>query len=72
MTVSISNGTIENSKFDLSNQTFTEYSVKIRGGATSKITFTSENNRFFLDEVKVVAIVKEPKEPTVTLGFTAA
>ena len=71
MTVSISNGTIENSKFDLSNQTFTEYSVKIRGGATSKITFTSENNRFFLDEVKVVAIVKEPKEPTVTLGFTA-
>lgn len=72
MTVSISNGTIENSKFELSNQTFTEYSVKIRGGATSKITFTSENNRFFLDEVKVVAIVKEPKEPTVTLGFTAA
>lgn len=72
MTVSISNGTIENSKFDLSNQTFTEYSVKIRGGATSKITFTSENNRFFLDEVKVVAIVKEPKEPTITLGFTAA
>lgn len=72
MTVSISNGTIENSEFDLSNQTFTEYSVKIRGGATSKITFTSENNRFFLDEVKVVAIVKEPKEPTVTLGFTAA
>lgn len=72
MTVSISNGTIENSKFDLSNQAFTEYSVKIRGGATSKITFTSENNRFFLDEVKVVAIVKEPKEPTVTLGFTAA
>ena len=72
MTVSISNGTIENSKFDLSNQTFTEYSVKIRGGATSKITFTSENNRFFLDEVMVVAIFKEPKEPTVTLGFTAA
>lgn len=75
MTVSISNGTIENSKFDLSNQMFTEYSVKIRGGATSKITFTSENNRFFLDEVKVVAIVKEPiivKEPTATLGFTAA
>lgn len=75
MTVTISNGTIEKSKFDLSNQTFTEYSVKISGGATSKITFTSENKRFFLDEVKVVAIVKEPiivKEPTATLGFTAA
>ena len=75
MTVKISNGTIEKSGFDLSNQTFTEYSVKISGGATSKITFTSSNNRFFLDEVKVVAIVKEPiivKEPTATLGFTAA
>ncbi len=75
MTVEISNGTIEKSVFDLSNQTFTEYSVKISGGATSKITFTSSNNRFFLDEVKVVAIVKEPiivKEPTATLGFTAA
>lgn len=75
MTVKISNGTIEKSEFDLSNQTFTEYSVKISGGATSEITFTSSGNRFFLDEVKVVAIVKEPiivKEPTATLGFTAA
>lgn len=75
MTVKISNGTIEKSEFDLSNQTFTEYSVKISGDATSKITFTSSENRFFLDEVKVVAIVKEPiivKEPTATLGFTAA
>ena len=75
MTVEISNGTIEKSVFDLSNNTFTEYSVKISGGATSKITFTSSENRFFLDEVKVVAIVKEPiivKEPTATLGFTAA
>lgn len=72
MSVTISDGTIETSEFELINNTFTEYSVKIRGGATSKITFTSENNRFFLDEVKVVAIVKEPKEPTVTLGFTAA
>lgn len=53
MTVAISNGTIEEAEFVLSNNTFTEYSVKIRGGATSKITFTSENNRFFLDEVKV-------------------
>ena len=72
MSVTISDGTIETSEFELINNTFTEYSVKIRGGATSKITFTSENNRFFLDEVKVVAIVKVPKEPTVTLGFTAA
>lgn len=72
MSVTISDGTIETSEFELINNTFTEYSVKISGGATSKITFTSENNRFFLDEVKVVAIVKEPKEPTVTLGFTAA
>ena len=69
MSVTISNGTIETSEFELINNTFTEYSVKISGGATSKITFTSENKRFFLDEVKVVAIVKEP---TATLGFTAA
>lgn len=75
MSVTISDGTIEASEFELINNTFTEYSVKISGGATSKITFTSENKRFFLDEVKVVAIVKEPiivKEPTATLGFTAA
>lgn len=75
MSVTISDGTIETSEFELINNTFTEYSVKISGGATSKITFTSENKRFFLDEVKVVAIVKEPiivKEPTATLGFTAA
>lgn len=72
MSVTISDGTIETSEFELINNTFTEYSVKISGGATSKITFTSSENRFFLDEVKVVAIVKEPKEPTVTLGFTAA
>ena len=69
MSVTISDGTIETSEFELINNTFTEYSVKISGGATSKITFTSENKRFFLDEVKVVAIVKEP---TATLGFTAA
>lgn len=72
MSVTISDGTIETSEFELINNTFTEYSVKISGGATSKITFTSSEARFFLDEVKVVAIVKEPKEPTVTLGFTAA
>lgn len=72
MSVTISDGTIETSEFELINNTFTEYSVKISGGATSKITFTSSEGRFFLDEVKVVAIVKEPKEPTVTLGFTAA
>lgn len=72
MSVTISDGTIETSEFELINNTFTEYSVKISGGATSKITFTSSEDRFFLDEVKVVAIVKEPKEPTVTLGFTAA
>lgn len=72
MSVTISDGTIETSEFELINNTFTEYSVKISGGATSKITFTSSVDRFFLDEVKVVAIVKEPKEPTVTLGFTAA
>lgn len=75
MSVTISDSTIETSEFELINNTFTEYSVKISGGATSKITFTSENKRFFLDEVKVVAIVKEPiivKEPTATLGFTAA
>lgn len=64
MTVSISNGTIENSKFDLSNQTFTEYSVKIRGGATSKITFTSSEDRFFLDEVKVKQVAVAT--PTIT------
>lgn len=69
MSVTISDGTIETSDFELINNTFTEYSVKISGGATSKITFTPENKRFFLDEVKVVAIVKEP---TATLGFTAA
>ncbi len=72
MSVTISDGTIETSEFELINNTFTEYSVKISVGATSKITFTSSEDRFFLDEVKVVAIVKEPKEPTVTLGFTAA
>lgn len=64
MTVAISNGTIEEAEFVLSNNTFTEYSVKIRGGATSKITFTSENNRFFLDEVKVKQVAVAT--PTIT------
>lgn len=53
MSVTISDGTIETSEFELINNTFTEYSVKISGGATSKITFTSSEDRFFLDEVKV-------------------
>lgn len=64
MTVEISNGTIENSVFVLSNKTFTEYSVKISGGATSKITFTSSKNRFFLDEVKVKQVAVAT--PTIT------
>lgn len=64
MTVAISNGTIEEAEFVLSNNTFTEYSVKIRGGATSKITFTSENKRFFLDEVKVKQVAVST--PTIT------
>lgn len=64
MTVAISNGTIEEAEFVLSNNTFTEYSVKIRGGATSKITFTSENKRFFLDEVKVKPVLVAT--PTIT------
>lgn len=64
MTVEISNGTIEKSVFDLSNNTFTEYSVKISGGATSKITFTSSENRFFLDEVKVKQVAVST--PTIT------
>lgn len=64
MSVTISDGTIETSEFELINNTFTEYSVKISGGATSKITFTSSEDRFFLDEVKVkqVAVVT----PTIT------
>lgn len=64
MSVTISDGTIETSEFELINNTFTEYSVKISGGATSKITFTSSEYRFFLDEVKVKQVAVAT--PTIT------
>ena len=64
MSVTISDGTIETSEFELINNTFTEYSVKISGGATSKITFTSSVARFFLDEVKVKQVAVAT--PTIT------
>lgn len=64
MSVTISDGTIETSEFELINNTFTEYSVKISGGATSKITFTSSEARFFLDEVKVKQVAVAT--PTIT------
>ena len=64
MSVTISDGTIEASEFELINNTFTEYSVKISGGATSKITFTSSEDRFFLDEVKVKQVAVAT--PTIT------
>lgn len=64
MSVTISDGTIETSGFELINNTFTEYSVKISGGATSKITFTSSEDRFFLDEVKVKQVAVAT--PTIT------
>lgn len=64
MSVTISDGTIETSEFELINNTFTEYSVKISGGATSKITFTSSVDRFFLDEVKVKQVAVAT--PTIT------
>ena len=67
MSVTISDGTIETSEFELINNTFTEYSVKISGGATSKITFEAavdKNNRFFLDEVKVKQVAVAT--PTIT------
>lgn len=64
MSVTISDGTIETSEFELINNTFTEYSVKISGGTTSKITFTSSVARFFLDEVKVKQVAVAT--PTIT------
>lgn len=64
MSVTISDGTIETSEFELINNTFTEYSVKISGGATSKIKFTSSEDRFFLDEVKVKQVAVAT--PTIT------
>lgn len=64
MSVTISDGTIETSEFELINNTFTEYFVKISGGATSKITFTSSEDRFFLDEVKVKPVLVAT--PTIT------
>lgn len=64
MSVTISDGTIETSDFELINNTFTEYFVKISGGATSKITFTSSEDRFFLDEVKVKPVLVAT--PTIT------
>lgn len=76
LNISITNGTLDKTSVVLKKGEFTEYTINItRADATSKIKFEAaedKNNRFFLDEVKVVAIVKEPKEPTVTLGFTAA
>lgn len=76
LNISIINGTLDKTSVVLKKGEFTEYTINItRADATSKIKFEAaedKNNRFFLDEVKVVAIVKEPKEPTVTLGFTAA
>lgn len=79
LNISITNGTLDKTSVVLKKGEFTEYTINItRADATSKIKFEAaedKNNRFFLDEVKVVAIVKEPiivKEPTATLGFTAA
>lgn len=79
LNISITNGTLDKTSVVLKKGEFTEYTINItRADATSKIKFEAaedKNNCFFLDEVKVVAIVKEPiivKEPTATLGFTAA
>ena len=73
LNISITNGTLDKTSVVLKKGEFTEYTINItRADATSKIKFEAaedKNNRFFLDEVKVVAIVKEP---TATLGFTAA
>lgn len=73
LNISITNGTLDKASVELNKGVFTEYTINITGAdATSKIKFEAvedKNNRFFLDEVKVAAIVKEP---TATLGFTAA
>lgn len=40
--------------FKLGNRTWTEYSVEITGEGVTRLTFQPTQNRFFLDEVKVV------------------
>lgn len=57
--LSISSGTLSVSSVTLDGDSYTTYKVKISGGSeTSKITFSAKvksNNRFFLDDVKIVS-----------------
>lgn len=57
LNISITNGTLDKTSVELKKGEFTEYTINITGAdATSKITFEAaevEDNRFFLDEVKV-------------------
>lgn len=57
-------GTLSVTSIDLSNAEFKSYTVEITGGtSSSKIKFSANQdslNRFFLDDVKIVAVESEP------------
>lgn len=68
LNISITNGTLDKTSVELKKREFTEYTINITGAdATSKITFEAaevEDNRFFLDEVKVKQVAVAT--PTIT------
>ena len=68
LNISITNGTLDKTSVELKKGEFTEYTINITGAdATSKITFEAaevEDNRFFLDEVKVKQVAVAT--PTIT------
>lgn len=68
LNISITNGTLDKTSVELKKGEFTEYTINIIGAdATSKITFEAaevEDNRFFLDEVKVKQVAVAT--PTIT------
>lgn len=68
LNISITNGTLDKTFVELKKGEFTEYTINITGAdATSKITFEAaevEDNRFFLDEVKIKQVAVAT--PTIT------
>lgn len=68
LNISITNGTLDKTSVELKKGEFTEYTINITGAdATSKITFEAaevEDNRFFLDEVKIKQVAVAT--PTIT------
>lgn len=55
LTVSTSNGSLGQTSFNMTHGDWTNFSTTINANGNVKLTFTTSNQRFFLDEVRVTA-----------------